>query len=69
MNTQQLKAIRAIADAIVDSVKAAGEFGAPSGVVYAALMGHMRLDQYEQFISALVNAGKLRKDGNLLYAI
>lgn len=69
MNTQQLKAIRAIAGAIVDSVKVAGAQGAPSGVVYAALMGNMRLDQYEQFISALVNAGKLRKDGNLLYAI
>lgn len=68
MNAQQLQAIRAIADAITESVREAGDMGAPSGIVYAALMGHMTLDQYYQFIAGLVRAGKLRQEGDLLYA-
>lgn len=66
---KQLAAIRAIAAAIVDSVKEAGALGAPSGIVYAALSAHgCTLDQYQQFIGALVRTGKLRQSGDLLYA-
>jgi len=67
---KQMQAIRAIADAITESVKEAGELGAPSGIVYAALMTYgCTLNQYQQFISALVRTGKLRQEGDLLYAI
>lgn len=66
---KQNQAIRAIADAIVESVKEAGELGAPSGIVYAALMTYgMNLDTYHQFIGVLVKLGKLRQQGDLLYA-
>lgn len=65
----QNDAIRRIAAAIVESVKEAGELGAPSGIVYAALSAHgMSLDTYYQFIGVLVKLGKLRQDGDLLYA-
>lgn len=65
----QLEAIRRIAAAIVETVKETGEQGAPSGIVYAALMSQgCTLDQYQSFISALVRTGKLRQEGDLLYA-
>jgi len=35
---QQLAAIRAAGRAILDAVRAAGDLGAPAGIVYAALM-------------------------------
>lgn len=67
---QQTEGIRRIAQAIVEAVKEAGEFGAPSGIVYAALNAQgMTLDQYQQFIAALVKLGKLRQDGDLLHAV
>lgn len=63
------EAIRRIADAIVESVKEAGELGAPSGIVYAALNAYgMSLDTYHSFIGVLVKLGKLRQEGDLLYA-
>jgi hypothetical protein len=66
---QQTEAIRRIADAIVESVKEAGESGAPSGFVYAALNAQgMTLDQYYSFIGVLVKVGRLRQEGDLLYA-
>lgn len=66
----QNEAIRRIADAIVESVREAGELGAPSGIVYAALMSYgMSLDTYHQFIGVLVKLGKLRQEGDLLYAV
>ena len=62
------KAIRAIADAIVESVAEAGSMGAPSGIVYAALNSFgVNLETYQRFISALVNAGRLEQRGNLLF--
>lgn len=65
----QLAAIRAIADAIVESVREAGELGAPSGIVYAALMSYgCTLDQYQAFIRALIRSGKIRQERDLLYA-
>lgn len=67
---EQLRAIAAIADAIVEAVKAAGDHGAPGGTIYAAMMGHgISLAQYEQFMSGLVRAGKLRKRGELYFVV
>lgn len=66
---QAAAAIRAIADAIIEAVKVAGPMGAPGGTIYAALMAHgITLSQYEQFMAALVGAGKLRKEGLLYFA-
>lgn len=67
---RMMLALRAIADAIVEGVKAAGELGAPSGHIYAALMSYgLSLDQYYSFVRVLVGAGKIRQAGNLLFAI
>jgi hypothetical protein len=61
-------AIRAIADAIVEAVNVAGDRGAPGGVLYAACMAHgLSLAQFEQFMGALVAAGKLTKRGDLYF--
>jgi hypothetical protein len=70
MTTQELKAIHFVCDAITDAVRAAGSLGAPGGVIYAALMAHgISLSQYNQFMSALVGAGKLRRSGDLYYTV
>jgi hypothetical protein len=67
---QAIEAIRAIGDAIVDSVKVAGTAGASGGILYSAMMAHgITLAQFEQFMSALVAAGKLRKEGHLYFAV
>ena len=66
---QAAEAIRAMADAIVEAVKVAGPMGAPGGTLYAAMMAHgLTLSQYQQFMSALVAAGKLTKRGELYFA-
>jgi hypothetical protein len=65
----QITALKMLADAIVDAVKAGGPLGAPAGPLYAALMDKMTLAHFEQFMSALVGAGKLRKDGDLYHAV
>ena len=66
MTQAQIQLLRMIADAVIDSVKAAGPLGAPGGVIYAALMAHgCTLGQFEQIMSALVATGKLTRDGHL----
>ncbi len=63
------RALNLIALAIRDTVTAAGDMGAPSGHVYAALMTHgCTLDQYNQIISAMTRTGMIRQSGNLLLA-
>jgi hypothetical protein len=68
MTAQEIAAIRMVAEAIEDAVKAAGPLGAPGGVIYAALMAHgVTLDQYNQLMSGLVRAGRLTRDGHLYH--
>jgi hypothetical protein len=70
MTHQQISALKMIADAVIDSVKAAGSLGAPGGVLYAALMAHgCTLEQFESIMSALVQAGKLTQRGHLYFAV
>lgn len=64
---QQKAAILEIMAAIVETVKDLGPQGAPGGHLYAALMGVMRLDQFEVFMGALVKAGKLVKRGECYF--
>jgi hypothetical protein len=69
MNEQQAKALRAIADAIIDACQAAGTVGVPGGHLYALLMQTgMSLGQFEQIMSTLVGIKKVRKQGDCYFA-
>ena len=64
--TEQITALRAIADEIVEAVKAAGPMGAPGGVIYAGLMASgCTLAQYGSIMSAMVASGILTRHGDL----
>ena len=68
--TKTLQLLKAIGDAIIESVRSAGPLGAPGGHLYAALMGFgINLQQYEQIMSGLVAAKMLRKSGDLYFAV
>ena len=59
-----------LCDAIIEAVKAAGPVGAPGGVLYSALMSAgCNLAQFESIMSALVSAGKLRREGHLYFVV
>lgn len=64
-NELMLKALQAL----VDAVKEGGDFGAPGGVMYAALMGSLTLQQFETMMRVLVSQGFLRKQGDLYYFV
>jgi hypothetical protein len=60
-------ALLKLIDAILDAVEVAGEVGAPSGVIYAALSQFgVDLGHYEQIIDAMVASEKLAKSGHTL---
>lgn len=64
--TEQVAALRAIMDAIIGAVRAAGPMGAPGGVIYAALMAQgCTLSQYQSLMGAMVRAGVLWREGDL----
>ena len=65
---QQVNAVRQIVAAFLDTVRESGSNGAPAGVMYAAAMGMMTLNQFDQIMEALVATGKVRKSGNVYYA-
>lgn len=67
--TEQLEAIKRAALAILEAITAAGEHGIPSGHLYAALMGKMDLNTYNQFVNALIKADKITQHGYLLKAV
>jgi hypothetical protein len=71
MTIEQIKeALKALADAIIEVVRTAGPLGAPGGHLYAAMMAHgITLQQYEQIMSGLVQAGKLRKQGECYFVV
>jgi hypothetical protein len=68
INEAQRQLLKAVCDAVIASVKAAGPLGAPGGVLYAALMSYgIRLEQFESLMGALVNCKKLTKRGELYF--
>ncbi len=71
MNTPtetQKRALIMIVSAITDTIKEAGEFGAPGGVMYAALMAHgCSLNQFESIMSTLVRLGRVEKRGECYF--
>lgn len=66
------EALRAIADAVVDTIRQINEsnnFGVPAGVLYAALSSHgCSLELFTTMLDTLVDAGRLERKGNLLFA-
>jgi len=64
----QIQAMRKVLDAVIDAVKAS-PMGTPEGSLYAVLMTQgCSLNQFEAIIGALCKAGKIRKQGHLLFA-
>ena len=53
---------------IYDTIKESPD-GAPSGHIYAALMGYMSLDVYNKMLSELKAEGKISEKYHLLTAI
>ena len=69
MTPQQIQAVREAGKALVATVKEMGAGGAPSGPMYAALMGKLSLNQYEVIMGTLVKHGYLRKEGHVYYFV
>lgn len=64
----QLLALKAVCDAIIEAVSAAGNAGAPGGVLYAALMGQgCTFENFNGIMSGLVGAGMLCRVGECYY--
>jgi len=62
MTAEQRAALKAICDAIIETVKATGPLGAPGGLLYAALMAHgCTLEQFQNLMNGLVAAKMLTK--------
>lgn len=56
--------------AIINTVREAGPGGAPSGPIYAALMGHgCSLELYQRIMATLVEKRILRQRGHVYYFI
>jgi hypothetical protein len=59
-----------LAQAVLETVAEMGEQGAPGGVLYAALMVYgIGLETFESIMEGLVAVGKLRRSGDLYYAV
>jgi hypothetical protein len=59
-----------VADAITESVALAGAAGVNGGLLYSTLMLHgCTLQQFNTIMSVLCEYGKLRKDGDLYFAV
>lgn len=65
----QNQMLRALLQTFVDAVKVGGAHGAPGGILYAAVMDKMNLQQFETCMNVLVNTGCLRKSGQLYYFV
>ena len=61
-----VQAAVAMAGIINDTIKDAGTDGIPSGHLYAMLMGHINLDNYNSIINVLKKAGKIKESNFLL---
>ena len=70
MTNEQIKALRAVANAIIETVSLAGPLGAPGGHLYAALMASgCTLNQFEQIMAGLVSAKMLTKRGECYFVV
>lgn len=62
-----VQALRAVAQALLETVQASGDAGAPAGHLYVACMGIMNVNQFDAIMRALVSAGKVTKRGHCYY--
>lgn len=67
-NEQALAALKEVTDIIYDVAKSE-PMGAPSGVVYATLMGHMGLTTYNSIIALMVKQGRIKVSNHVITAI
>jgi hypothetical protein len=58
--------LRRIADAIIATVNE-NPHGAPAGPMYAAVMQYMTLAQFESLMRSLVEAKRVRRQGDLYF--
>jgi len=64
MTNQQIKALQSIGKGIIESCNI-DSIGAPSGVIYAALMAHgASLSQFQSIMDTLVHHGFLTHDAD-----
>jgi len=56
--TAKVKAAVGMIKAVADAIKELGRV--PSGSLYATLMNHLTIDQYNQIVSVLKNAGLVK---------
>ena len=56
MTIDQKHAVRAVAMVLLTAVSESGHLGAPSGVLYAAVMGGLSLSQYQQIMGGMERA-------------
>ena len=62
MTNQQIKALQSMGKGIIESCNI-DSIGAPSGVIYSALMGHgATLNQFQSIMDTLVKHGFLTHD-------
>ncbi len=64
----QVKAIVAVLDAIAETVDEAGKAGAPTGVMYAAMMDRLSLDTFLRMLGLLEQAGRIKVRHNVAYS-
>lgn len=62
-------AVIAIADILLEAIKAGGDHGAPGGTLYSAVMGvGIQLHQFEFLMKLLIDSGRVVKRGQHYYA-
>ena len=66
----QLIALAAVCKAVLEAIQLTGDQGAPGGVLYAGLTGFgCNINQFESLMAALIRTGKIRKSGDLYFAV
>jgi len=69
MTNEQIKGLRVIMAAIIDATIAGGEFGGPSGIIYAGLMAKgCSLIQFQSLTTSMKNAGLITQEGDSFFA-
>ncbi len=67
-STQTLSAVKKILNAFIETISEAGTQGAPIGPMYAAVMDKMTLQTFNAVIDALVQTGKIKRTGDVLFS-
>ena len=70
MTPKQATAVLALADVIEETARDSMPMGAPSGVVYAALMGvGVTLNLYQQILAIMVKQGRITVEHDCIKAL